>query len=107
MVTTVFPENRGFIIEKLESDHSEQLQLKKLIFVVDQEGNTQFKDRHVTVDDISRLVAEQVKTAPDTAVFLQVDRRTRTENLIRVMDACKKGGAARVGIATKTHDQKS
>ena len=28
MVTTVFPENRGFIIEKPESDHSEQLQLK-------------------------------------------------------------------------------
>ena len=107
MVTTVFPENRGFIIEKPESEHSEQLQLKKIIFIVDQAGKVQFKDRNVTPEDIVRLVKEQLKAAPDTAVFLQVDRRTSTENLIKVMDACKIGGANRVGIATRPHDKNS
>lgn len=101
MVTTVFPENRGFIIEKPESEQSEQLQLKKIIFIVDQSGDVQFRERKVTAEDIVRLVKEQLRAAPDTAVFLQVDRRTSTENLIKVMDACKMGGANRVGIATK------
>lgn len=105
MVTTVFPENRGFIIEKPESQQSEQLQLKKIIFVVDQVGLVQFKERSVTPEDVVRLVKEQLRAAPDTAVFLQVDRRTSTENLIKVMDACKMGGADRVGIATKPHDK--
>ena len=107
MVTTVFPENRGFVIEKPASDNSEQLQLKKLVFVVDRQGDVQFKERAVTDDDITRLVREQVRAAPDTAVFLKVDRLTSTENLIRVMDACKSGGVERVGIATKPHDQNS
>ena len=101
MVTTVFPENRGFIIEKPQSEHSEQLKLKKLTFTVNQNGRVQFQDALIAIGDIKRLVQEQLTAAPDTAVMLQVDRRTTTEVLIKVMDACKLGGANRVAIATK------
>lgn len=104
MVTTVFPENRGFVIEKPESEHSEQLRLKKLTFVIKQSGDILFKNRDVTVDDVKRLITEQLTTAPDTAVMLQVDRRATTEKLIQVMDACKLAGADRVAIATKRHE---
>lgn len=101
MVTTVFPENRGFVIEKPQSEHSEQLQLKKLVFFIDKIGVVRFKNKIVEPKDIRRLVREQLRAAPDTAVLLQVDRRTTTEALIRVMDACKLGGVQRLGIATK------
>lgn len=104
MVTTVFPENRGFIIEKPQSEHSEQLKLKKLTFTVSQSGEVQFQNNTISIDDIKRLIQEQLSAAPDTAVMLQVDRRTATEILINVMDACKLGGANRVAIATKPHE---
>lgn len=104
MVTTVFPENRGFIIEKPESQQSEQLKLKKITFTLKQDGDILYKDTPVTVSDVQRLVEEQLRAAPDTAVLLQVDRRATTENLIGLMDACKLAGADRVGIATKPHD---
>ena len=104
MVTTVFPENRGFIIEKPQSEHSEQLKLKKLTFTVDQAGQVQFQDTVIAIEDIQRLVEEQLRAAPDTAVMLQVDRRATTETLIKVMDACKLGGANRVAIATKPNE---
>ena len=104
MVTTVFPENRGFIIEKPESEHSEQLKLKKLTFTIKESGEILFQDKAIDVSDIQRLVREQIATAPDTAILLQVDRRATTEKLIQVMDACKLAGADRIGIATKPHD---
>ena len=104
MVTTVFPENRGFIIEKPESEHSEQLKLKKLTFTIKESGEILFQNNAIDVGDIQRLVREQLVTAPDTAILLQVDRRATTEKLIQVMDACKLAGADRVGIATKPHD---
>ena len=106
MVTTVFPENRGFVIEKPESEHSEQLKLKKISFTIKRSGEILFQNNSVTTSDVKRLVEEQLITAPDTAILLQVDRRATTENLIQVMDACKLAGANRVGIATKPHDSR-
>lgn len=104
MVTTVFPENRGFVIEKPQSELSEQLKLKKITFTIKQSGDILFRDNAVTTDDVKRLVEEQLRSAPDSAVMLQVDRRATTEKLIQVMDACKLAGADRVGIATKPYD---
>ena len=84
MVTTVFPENRGFVIEKPESKLSEQLKLKKITFTVSETGQVQFKNSIISIGDIERLVKEQLTAAPDTGVMLQVDKR-----------------ATRVAIATK------
>ncbi|MDH5218394.1 MAG: biopolymer transporter ExbD [Gammaproteobacteria bacterium] len=100
MVTTVFPENRGLLIEKPESIHSEPLAMKKIVFNVDKEGEVFFQKSRIDVKDVERLVREQLATAPDTAVLMHVDKNATTEIFIRVMDACKQGGAKNVGIAT-------
>lgn len=100
MVTTVFPENRGLIIEKPESKQSEPLAMKKITFLVSKTGEIQFKKRSIELHDIERLVKETLTAAPDTAVLIQVDRRAPTEIFIKVLDACKAGGAKQVGIAT-------
>lgn len=100
MVTTVFPENRGLVIEKPESQQSEPLSMKKITFVVSQEGDIRFRDKSITTKDVKRLVQEQLKAAPDTAVLLQVDKRAATDIFIKVLDACKAGGVKQVGIAT-------
>ena len=100
MVTTVFPENRGLLIEKPESIHSEPLAMKKIVFNVDKEGEVYFQKSRIDVKDVERLVKEQLATAPDTAVLMHVDKNATTEIFIRVMDACKQGGAKNVGIAT-------
>ena len=101
MVTTVFPENRGLVIEKPESTMSEPLALKKMTFIVSPKGKIEFQEREIVIKDITRLVKEQLMTAPDTAVLLQVDKQASTEIFIKVLDACKAGGAKQVGIATK------
>ena len=100
MVTTVFPENRGLMIEKPESVHSEPLAMKKIVFNVNKDGDVFFQEKHIDVKDVKRLVKEQLNTAPDTAVLMHVDKSATTEIFIKVMDACKQGGAKNVGIAT-------
>lgn len=100
MVTTVFPENRGLIIEKPESKQSEPLTLKKITFLVSETGKIQFQKRTIDLQDIERLVKETLTTTPDTAILMQVDRRASTEIFIKVLDAAKAGGAKQVGIAT-------
>jgi len=106
MVTTVFPENRGLIIEKPESTMSEPLALKKMTFTVSSEGKIEFHNQEINSGDITRLVREQLAVAPDTAVLLQVDKRASTEIFIKVLDASKSGGVKQVGIATNSIDEK-
>lgn len=100
MVTTVFPENRGLIIEKPETRVSEPLAMKKITFIISQDGKVEFQKSEINAKDIERLVREQLNAAPDTAVLLQVDKRASTDIFIKVLDACKAGGAKQVGIAT-------
>ncbi len=101
MVTTVFPDNRGMEIEKPESEFSEPLQMKRLLFTLQQDGSVFYKNQTVAFSDVSRLVREQLSAAPDTAVMLQVDKQATTQSLISLMDACKSAGAKRVGIASE------
>ncbi|MDX8390573.1 MAG: biopolymer transporter ExbD [Mariprofundaceae bacterium] len=101
MVTTVFPENRGMEIEKLESKFSEPLQMKRLIFILQQDGAVFYQSKAVALLDVERLVREQLAASADTAVMLQVDKRATTQALIALMDACKLAGAKRVGIASE------
>jgi len=107
MVTTVFPENRGLVIEKPESKMSEPLAMKKITFMIANTGEVSFQDRPITLNDIERLVKEQLRAAPDTAVLLQVDKNASTEIFIKALDAVKAGGVKQVGIATNAIDEKS
>jgi biopolymer transport protein ExbD len=107
MVTTVFPENRGLVIEKPETQQSEPLSMKKITFLISKDGEVQFKDKQVDVNDVQRLVKEQLAAAPDTAVLLRVDRRAATDIFIKVLDACKAGGVKQVGIATDKADEQN
>jgi len=100
MVTTVFPDNRGMEIERPESEYSEPLPLKRLLFTLNHDGALYYQERQITLPDISRLVREQLSAAPDTAVMLLVDKRATTQSLMTLMDACKSAGAFRVGIAS-------
>jgi biopolymer transport protein ExbD len=104
MVTTVFPENRGIVIQKPETQSSEPLVMKKIMFVIDKQGTVFFKNQEVDLANIERLVREQLTASPGSAVLLRVDRRVTTDIFIRVMDACKLGGAKQVGIATDALD---
>ncbi|MDH5259140.1 MAG: biopolymer transporter ExbD [Gammaproteobacteria bacterium] len=106
MVTTVFPENRGLVIEKPESSSSEPLAMKKIVFQVSNKGEVRFRNKPILVEDIKRLVREQLNAAADTAVLLQVDKNATTEIFIKALDACKAGGAKQVGIATNAIDGK-
>ncbi len=101
MVTTVFPDNRGMEIEKPESEFSEPLQLKRVMFVLQRDGSVSYKEQLITLKDVERLVREQLAAASDTAVMLQVDKNATTQSLISLMDACKSAGAKRVGIASE------
>ncbi len=100
MVTTVFPENDGLLIEKPSSENATALDSKHIIIKLDRQGIAYMNEHPVTVDDIKRLLKIELVSKPQLAVTIHADRRATTESLIDVVDAAKAGGATQLGIAT-------
>ncbi len=105
MVTTVFPENDGLLIEKPDSENAAALDNEHLVIKIDRQGIAYMEERPVTVDDIKRLLKAELSIKPQLTVTIHADRRATTESLIDVIDAAKAGGARQLGIATdEKHD---
>ncbi len=100
MVTTVFPDNDGLLIEKPSSQNAAALDNRNIIIKIDQQGIAYMEAQPVTVDDITRLLKSALTRQPQLAVTVHADRRATTESLINVIDAAKAGGARQLGIAT-------
>ena len=100
MVTTVFPDNEGLVIEKASSENTTKIANESIVIKLDQHGDIYFKNKQVNLDDIRRLLKEEIFINPKAAVIVHADRRSTTEDLIEVIDAAKAGGAKQLGIAT-------
>ena len=100
MVTTVFPDNDGLLIEKPGSENSAALNNENIIIKLDRQGIAYMEEQPVTADDIKRLLEIELKSKPQLAVTIHADRRATTESLIDIIDAAKAGGARELGVAT-------
>lgn len=100
MVTTVFPDDKGLLIDKPTSQHSETLPRESIKFAITKDNQVMLEGRVITLEELEQEVRRQLRQFPSTAVTLEVDREATTETLIKAMDACKSGGATQVGIAT-------
>ena len=100
MATTIFPDNQGLIIERPAAAATEPLHGKQLRFTVDEHGTIFHQNSEITTAGATQLVRQQLADIPESTVLLEVDRRAATEALIRIMDACKQGGAQQIGIVT-------
>lgn len=105
MVTTVFPENRGIVINKPSANSSERMPVQKLSFLVANDDKVYFKNQNITIADVKRIVEQQLAQSANTSVLLKIDRKASAQAIISTMDACKEGGAQRIGIATKKADE--
>lgn len=100
MVTTVFPENDGLVIEKPSSKNTATLNNEQIIIKLNQQGIAFFDDQAVTTDDIKRILKIELVNKAKQMVTVHADRRATTEALINIIDAAKAGGAKQLGIAT-------
>lgn len=106
MVTTVFPENKGLIISKPESENTKQLSPKQIQFLIDKTNQVYFQKNPIALIDVKRIVQEELSQQPGLSVLLKVDKLATTDIFIKTMDACKSGGAKNIGIATDAITEK-
>ncbi|MFV1983823.1 MAG: ExbD/TolR family protein, partial [Thiohalomonadales bacterium] len=89
MVTTVFPENKGLVIEKPNSEHASSLKTESKIVKLSKEGKISHKNTIISFRDLKRLMKYEFETNPALSIIIQADKGSTTEDLIKVIDICK------------------
>ncbi len=100
MVTTVFPENKGMVIQKPDSTQATTLSTKSKIIKLNKEGKISFHNTIVSKDDLRRLLEYETTLRPDISVIIHADKESTTESLIQILDISKNIGIKNIGVAT-------
>lgn len=100
MVTTVFPDDDGLVIEKPASQFTGPLDADRIVVKLGREGQLVFDGEPVSLHALGPLLAAKMQARSVTSVTVHADRQATTESLIRVIDISKASGATQLGIAT-------
>ena len=100
MVTTVFPENEGLVINKPAAQNTAKIASENIVIKIDSKGALYFRNQQVVLADIKRLLLDEIQLHPQAAVIIHADKKSTTETLIQVIDAAKSGGLTKIGVAT-------
>ncbi len=101
MVTTVFPENKGMIIQKPNAEHVSSLKTDSKIIKLNKEGKISYKNTIISYTDLKRLIIHEYENNLALSIIIQADKSSTTESLIKVIDICKSIGVKNIGVATE------
>jgi len=101
MVTTVFPENKGMVIQKPNSKHISSLISESKIIKLNKAGKLSLKDTIMSYEDLKRVLKIEFENNAAMSVIIQADKDSTTESLIKIIDVCKTIGIKNIGVATE------
>lgn len=106
MTTTVFPENAGIEVDKPKAVTGRALPKDHVLFALSREGGYFHEGRQRSLDEVTEIIKAEVAVKPASAVILQPDSRSITDNLVRFLDTARKAGARNISIATEPDKEK-
>lgn len=100
MVTTTFQQDMQLELERPGASSGAKASTKALRVYIDRAGGVYVDDAPVKTWMLQSRVRDYLRDASDGTVLVVADRTVVTERLIEVIDQCRLGGAADVGVIT-------
>jgi biopolymer transport protein ExbD len=100
MVSTTFVKDMQIDIERPGAASATNSSSKSLRVNIDSSSNVYIDSAPVRPWMVQSRVRSFLETAGSTSVLVIVDRRVPADKLVEIVDQCRLGGAANVGVAT-------
>jgi biopolymer transport protein ExbD len=101
MVTTVFREEVGLVVELPRAEAAEEVQRERISNIyIDRIGRISVDDRLVQPRHVAELFANKIAANPQLIVAFKTDNYTQYETVSDVMEALKEANAVRVVFNT-------
>jgi len=100
MVTTTFQKDMELELERPGASSGSAASSKALRVYIDRSGGVYVDDAPVKTYMLQSRVRDYLRDSREGAVLVVADRTVQTQRLIEVIDQCRLGGAADVGVIT-------
>lgn len=99
IVTTTFVEETGIEVDKPQAAASVQLEKNSILLAVTASGGVVYGGRDIGIGGVQGTVRRMLQKE-QLPVIVQGDQAAPYGLVVRVIDECKLGGAAKVSVAT-------
>jgi len=100
IVTTTFVDETGVEVDKPQAASSVRLEKSSILLALTQNGQIVYGGREIGIAGVQPLVRRMLQKE-SIPVIVQADAAAPSGLLVRVIDECKLGGAAKVSIASQ------
>ncbi len=102
MITTTFVNSPGLDVNLPKASASDtMIQPSDIVVAVDDMGSIVFEHKPVTLEELAAILESKVADSPNATVIVQADEEVFHGLVVKVMDAAKAAGFARLAIATQ------
>ena len=99
IVTTSFVRESGITVNPPAAQTAEQQDNANIFIAINESGDVWIDRREVDIRTVRAIVARLHATNPEGSVVVQADKRSSTEQLMRVMDQVRLAGVSNIAVA--------
>lgn len=99
IVTSSFVKTAGIEINPPSASSAEQQENVNIFIAVSADGEIWLDNREVDIRSVRSLVSRLHADSPDSAVVVEADKNSKTEQLMQVLDQVRQAGVSNVAVA--------
>lgn len=104
VVTTTFVHDLGLPIDRPQASTGEAQSLTLVRVAVSERGEITVDAMPTSPWRVEAEVRDRLHDDPEASVLVVADRGVHADTLVRVVDACRRGGATKVAMAVEAMD---
>lgn len=102
LATTFLDPERRLDVElpAADSANAAERSFQELVIDVSRDGSLALRGRSITSHELARELAGAAQGDPDALVTIRGDRAVEHQEIVRVMDACRRAGLSNLALGT-------
>lgn len=101
LVTTSFVKESGVDVQRPVAESAESKESTNMIIGIDEKGQVYIQGKHIDVRSVRSRMNQYVLETPKGSVVIAADKKSATDTLIQVLDACRLAGVQNISIAAR------
>jgi len=101
LVTTSFVQESGVTVERPSAESAVAPEKTNLIIGIDEHGRVHIQNEEVDIRAVRSRMEEFSEKNPKGSVVIAADKKSTTDTLIRVLDACRLADVSNISVAAR------
>ncbi len=102
MVTTSFVKESGVEVQRPTAKSAQTKEKANMVIGINEKGRVFIQGKPIDIRSVRSRMERYLMQTPKGSVVIAADKKSQTDELIQVLDACRLAGVENISVAAKT-----